>query len=195
MTTVMGVDPGKAGGLVVLNDVGAIMETLPMPVLKAAKGRAEYDLVEIRRFVTRVALDTASFDFDPTADAVAVSVQRLSPVSLHVVVERAQPLPPTMPGGGNAQFQRGVSRGLWEGLLAGLGIPYELVAPRSWQSVMLRDVSGSDTKQRALIAAQRLFPGFDFRASERSRKAHDGIVDAALIAEYGRRRQRARDAA
>lgn len=162
MTTVLGCDPGKAGGLVVLNDVGAITETLPMPVLKAAKGRAEYDLVAIRRFLTRV--------------------------SLHVVVERAQPLPPSMPGGGNAQFQRGVSRGLWEGLLAGLGIPYELVAPRSWQSVMLRDVSGSDTKQRALIAAQRLFPGFDFRASERSRKAHDGIVDAALIAEYGRRR-------
>ena len=190
---VLGCDPGKAGGLVVLDEAGQIVEAVAMPVLKAAKGRAEYDLVAIRRFLTRVALDTATFEL--TAAKGGEMVQRLSPVVLHVTCERAQPLPPSMPGGGVAQFHRGVSRGLWEGMLAGLGIPYELVSPRSWQSAMLRDVQGSDTKQRALIAAQRLFPGHDFRATERSRKAHDGIVDAALIAEYGRRRLRAVDAA
>lgn len=178
---VLGVDPGKSGGLVVLSESGAVLDARAMPVLTSGKGRAEYDLDTITRFLRTQALDSVQTETFP--DAIRSC--------LRVVVERAQPLPPTLKVGGNAQFHRGVSRGLWEGMLAGLGIPYELISPRSWQSAMLRDVQGSDTKQRALIAAQRLFPGQDWRASERARKAHDGMVDAALIAEYGRRRLRA----
>jgi len=45
-----------------------------------------------------------------------------------------------------------------------------------------------DTKAAALKAAAALWPGRDFLASGRSKVAHDGIVDACLIAEHLRRK-------
>jgi hypothetical protein len=45
-----------------------------------------------------------------------------------------------------------------------------------------------DTKATSLKAATRLFPGEDMRRTEKSKIAHDGIVDALLICEYGRRK-------
>jgi Holliday junction resolvasome RuvABC endonuclease subunit len=40
------------------------------------------------------------------------------------------------------------------------------------------------TKEQAFHVAQRLYPNADFRKSERSRRVHDGMVDATLIADY-----------
>jgi len=40
----------------------------------------------------------------------------------------------------------------------------------------------------ALVAAKRLFPGQDFTLTERATKAHDGMVDALLMSEYGKRK-------
>jgi hypothetical protein len=50
-------------------------------------------------------------------------------------------------------------------------------------------IGAIDTKVMSLIAATRLFPGDNFlpTTSKANRKAHDGIVDALLISEYGRR--------
>ena len=44
-----------------------------------------------------------------------------------------------------------------------------------------------DTKATSLTAAKRLWPGDGFLASPKSKVAHDGIVDAMLIAEAARR--------
>jgi hypothetical protein len=52
---------------------------------------------------------------------------------------------------------------------------------------MLEGTQGDDTKQRSIIAAKRLFPEVSLRRTERSRKDDDGISDAILLAEYGRR--------
>lgn len=46
-----------------------------------------------------------------------------------------------------------------------------------------------DTKAAALAAANRLWPTESFLATSCCRKPHDGLVDAALIAEYARRAQ------
>jgi hypothetical protein len=74
-----------------------------------------------------------------------------------------------------------------EGILLALNIPFKAVRPQAWQKVMLAGVSGSDTKVRALKAAQSLFPGVELLASSRSKIPHSGIVDALLISEYARR--------
>ncbi len=102
-----------------------------------------------------------------------------------MTVEKLQPLPRSM-GGSAANFARGLSRG-FEWMLVALGIPYQLVSPQAWQKVMHAGTSGHDTKQRSVVAAQRLFPGITFQRSERSRRVDDGLCEAALIAEYGRR--------
>ncbi len=45
----------------------------------------------------------------------------------------------------------------------------------------------TDTKAMSLVAAQRIFPNESFLATERSSVPHDGLVDAALICEFGKR--------
>lgn len=60
-----------------------------------------------------------------------------------------------------------------------------------WQGVtkqMKKGTRKTDTKATSLLAAKRLFPGMDLRKSDRARVPHDGIVDALLMAEYCRRK-------
>lgn len=171
----IGVDPGKAGALALLTEQGQAVAHTLMPVVEAKKGgRVEYDIPAIRLWLA-LALDRAHDEGH----------------AVHAFCERMQPLPPKLArgpaGGGITNFQRGAARYLFEGLFSGLSIPYTLVVPALWQRSMHEGTSGSDTKQRSIIAAQRLFPYVDLRRSERARKPHDGIAEALLIAEFGRR--------
>ena len=159
----LGVDPGKQGAIAAVSPDSQVAMTHPTPLVTAARGgREEFDLASIVRLL-----------------------RGLGP-EVFVTVERSQPIPPTVKAGGNAQFARGVARG-WEWMLAALGLPYQLVAPQAWQKAMHLGTAGEDTKQRSIVAAQRLFPLVDLRRSERCRVAHDGIAEALLLAEYGRR--------
>lgn len=85
----------------------------------------------------------------------------------------------------------GQSHGKIVGILTALRIPYTLVRAQKWQKVMLANVTGADTKVRALKAVQKLFPMVELCPSKRSNKPHDGIVDAILISEYGIREEAA----
>ena len=62
------------------------------------------------------------------------------------------------------------------------------VPPDVWQAhfgiVSVKKSEGESTKEQAFHIAQKLYPNADFRKSERSHIAHDGIVDAVLIANY-----------
>lgn len=66
-------------------------------------------------------------------------------------------------------------------------------APKTWQKKVWtafdRVVVGGklDTKKTSLAAAKRIWPSDKFLATERCKVAHDGIVDAMLIAEATRR--------
>jgi crossover junction endodeoxyribonuclease RuvC len=79
-------------------------------------------------------------------------------------------------------FTMGRGLGTWEGVLAGLGIPYELVTPQRWKKALM-DGMGKD-KDASRLQAIRLFPAI---AGQLARKKDDGRADALLIAEYGRR--------
>lgn len=63
---------------------------------------------------------------------------------------------------------------------------------RKWQAEFFKkpkDLKGKfDTKAAALKAANEIWKDTDWRRTERSKKEFDGFVDAALIAEYGRRK-------
>lgn len=172
---VVGIDPGKKGALAALHKDGKV-ELTPMPIIAASvkkgkkKGRDEYNLTEIR----------ATF-FGWNLGAIGADVERL-----FVMIEKSQPMPPKMPGGGIANYHRGVARG-FEWMLAGMGIPYQLVAPQTWQKAMHAGTPRADTKQRSIIAAQRLFPSVSLKRTQRSRKDDDGMAEALLIAEFGRR--------
>ena len=99
-------------------------------------------------------------------------------------------------------FNFGHIQGFIEGCLTSEVIPYTKVQPKKWQKTMWEGIpliqkpitSGktmvTDTKAMSLMAAKRLFPGYDLTATERSVKPHDGKIDSLLMAEYCKRKFR-----
>lgn len=157
----IGIDPGLDGALAVIDtdrDAVEIFDT-PTVTVKTTKGtKREYDLSTM---------------------ATRLRTVRLNLQSSIAVIEKVH----SMPGQGvRSMFSMGYGVGAWEGLLAGIGIPYRRVAPQTWQKLMLADEGRG--KDAARLQAQRLFPA---TAAMFARKKDDGRADAVLIAEYGRR--------
>jgi hypothetical protein len=163
----LGVDPGKHGAFVaILETPTPTVHTNIMPLVGTK--RPTVDLTEVYAILS---------GYQELAD----------PGRIHCYVEKQQPLPPKM-GGGAANYARGYNLGLLEGVLVAISMPYTIVSPRRWQADMLADVEGTDTKARAVRVARRLFPSLDLRRSELAKKPDSGVVDALLIAEWGRRK-------
>ena len=161
----VGIDVGKDGAIVALTDDGLLHAKTKTPVVTGVKSRREYD--------------------EPGMVRVLQSFEREG-MKPHVTIEKAQPLPPTM-GGTQTNFARGLGFGLWKGILTALQIPHTVVASRTWQPAMFADQRVADTRQASIVAASRLWPHVDWRRSEKAQKQDDGLTDAALLAEYGRR--------
>lgn len=105
--------------------------------------------------------------------------------SSHVFIEKAQSMPKM---GVAAMFNYGKGAGTIEGILIALGIPFTLVGPKVWMKVMHAGTDSSmGTKERSLQACYRLFPSVSLKPTLRCRKDSDGMAEALLIAEYGRR--------
>ena len=77
--------------------------------------------------------------------------------------------------------------GQMTGALTAHGYMYQTVAPRSWQSKILGKIPKGQTKQFALDCYVRIFDRQPPTKSDKSKKPHDGIVDASLIATYAER--------
>lgn len=67
-------------------------------------------------------------------------------------------------------------------------LQWERTTPQAWQKAMLGKVPKGETKSRALAVARELWPDENFFATPRCKTPHSGIVDAALICEYLRRK-------
>lgn len=98
----------------------------------------------------------------------------------------------------NAQsaFKSGYNMGIFEGLLIGAGLSYRVVEPKRWSAMFPHGVEEKDPAKRyqAIKLArraivQKLFPRLDLRKTERSTVPDSGLVDALLIAAYGRNTQ------
>jgi hypothetical protein len=89
-----------------------------------------------------------------------------------------------------SNFSFGVNNGIVIGALECKGIDYVKVPPKTWQKAIwipediVKFGAKVDTKATSLNAARRLYPNEQFLASSRSSVAHDGIVDAVLLAIY-----------
>jgi hypothetical protein len=66
------------------------------------------------------------------------------------------------------------------------GIRHHRVTPQQWQKTMMPGCAKGDTKPAALARAKQLWPGETWLATPRSKVPSLGLIDAALIAEYGR---------
>lgn len=175
----LGIDPGAKGFLMGLNEKSELVVKEPIPLIGD-----DIDLHELNKILKK-----ADEDFNLT-----------------VIIEEVHALPLSSAA---STFSFGLCVGAIRMAVIANHIRYVRVTPKVWQlEVWLTaeiekkpdkeglDKKGNtkiikgqtDTKLTSLKAAKRLFPIFDFRATARSKKDHDGAIDAALIAEYGRRK-------
>lgn len=169
----IGIDIGKNGGIVILSEDNEVI-THAMPKVN----KDEIDIHGIGQIFQSI------------------------PGKIHCGIEDVHSI---FGVGAKANFQFGRSLGIIEGIVAGYNLPFTKVSPKIWQKEMWMGIKpveintgkktkeGNikmkvDTKATSLLAAKRLYPDLDLRATERSKKAHDGIVDALLIATFVKRK-------
>ena len=154
---ILGIDPGGRGGIAWLTKSGKISKLCVMPMI--SKELNEPGLRDI---------------FEASRDEID-----------HVFIEHSQAMEMM---GRISSFKYGMNFMAIKMCAVCLRMPFTLVKPQVWQKIMHRGINSKlSTKRRSLIAATRVFPGESFMASARSEKPHDGLYDAALIAEWGRR--------
>jgi len=150
MTVYIGIDPGLNGAVGQLWEGHTFVYRTPTITVKK---RHQCDVQEMTRTLRRC-LEHSSEVF--------------------AVLEAAH----ARPGQGVvSMFSFGMGYGMWQGILAALGIPYQLVSPQAWKKVLLRDTDKS--KGAAKLVASRLWPTLG--------KLTDGEAEALLLAEFGRR--------
>jgi len=161
MTCYIGIDVGLAGGIAILHEGMPHPWVRAMPLLPGKRRR-----IDERKLCEIVA-----------------GTQSCEPFA---ILEEHRPFlkPGQRQPGAYALFRLGEKYGFIRGLLVALVIPFQEVAPRKWQKVYR---ISKETKIQSIEMAGRLFPGVDLRATARCRKLHDGMADALLMAEYGRR--------
>lgn len=153
--THVGIDPGITGAIVILDDDGKLIAAMRTPVY--GTGRKEYDV-----------------------QAMIACLEGALGTKCRGTIEKVGATPRD---GKVGAFNFGRGYGLWQGLMAALGLGYEEVPPQRWQSRMLAgQPRGPKVKESAVKVAKALWPSLPIRV-----KADWGIADAALIAEYGRR--------
>lgn len=172
----VGIDVGKNGGIVIIDDENRI--------IAMATPKVNKDEIDIHQIVK------------------VLSDLRGPYTKIHIAIEDVHSI---FGVGAKANFQFGRALGILEGVVIGLGISFTKVSPKIWQKDLWMGIKPveintgkktkegnikykTDTKATSLLAAKRLYPDLDLRATERSKKAHDGIVDALLIATYVKRK-------
>jgi hypothetical protein len=151
----VGIDPGLDGALaIIFPDMQVVCDTPTVNVVGKNGTKREYLTAEMAKILS-------SF----------------REAEVRAVVELVH----AMPGQGvRSMFSMGYGVGLWEGLLAGSGIPYERVTPQRWKKALM-DGMGKE-KDASRFKAQQLFP-----KAELHLKKHHGRAEALLLAEWLRR--------
>lgn len=155
---IMGVDPGQNGGVAFLSDNGEILHYRKMPV-KLVDDKKIIDIAQIAAMIA---------NFEPE----------------HAFIEKAQAMPHQ---GVVSMFNYGTGYGMILGLCLSLEalISTQLIRPQVWQKFMyaaMPDPKAMEPKARAMLRFSEIWPHL-----VEQNVTHDGIIDAMLIAEYGRR--------
>lgn len=169
----LGIDGGPKGGIVALSPVAGLepIMTAPLPVLK----RGGVVLVDGK------AVATLLRNLPWPDDGLHITIEDLPHHSMSKAAMRSMAL----------NFGR--LSGALEARLESDRVRIEYVPAgnslQSWQRVMLDKMTAKwdGTKAAALKAAGEIWPGFNW-TEPRCKVPHDGIIDAALLAEFSRRK-------
>lgn len=172
----IGIDCGLDGGIVTLDSAGNIIDQRVMPVVAIGKGR-KIDLAELCGFLFGLNRDCLGYD---TKHAT-------------VILENPGHHAPSAAGLRSMTYSFAVC----EALCVAHGLRYHEVMAQKWQKEFWSKPASMkgkkfDTKAAALAECKKLWPGNEWRQVGKTGKLlkhpADGICDAALICEYGRRK-------
>jgi hypothetical protein len=159
---IIGIDNGISGALVALSAYsGMVLESILMPTRITGSSR-ECDAIAVCEWIEK-------FQY---SDEVAVALETPGKYS-----------PGTL-----ALCSMWDCYGVLRGILESCNIRHIRVDPQIWQKEMLGKVPKGETKPYARAKAKELWVTETWLATPRSKKAHEGMVDAALIAEFYRRK-------
>ena len=156
---IVGIDPGLSGAIVALYDMGGLAKSMPMPLSKGKRKRP--DVITLVRWI---------MSHDADVGLVAIETPGPSPRRTSVA----------------ATLSIGVGFGMLIGMCEVNHLPYEIVPATRWQGALFGSGKRADKKGESIAYAKRRWPTLDLTPGKRT-KPHDGIADAACIAEYGRR--------
>jgi hypothetical protein len=159
---IIGIDNGISGGLVAISaHHGLIIATTTMPSRKH-RTRNEVDIQAVHSWICRVTNhqpDQATYIIEEPNNSRNASTAYSVAASFHAL----------------------------RGYLDAYRADVRRITPQSWQKAMLGKVPSGETKAFALAKVREIWPEETWLATPRSKVPHEGIVDAFLIAEHGRR--------
>jgi hypothetical protein len=158
----IGIDNGISGGMCAISQADGVIVSLDKMPIKKARSSNEVDVRAFHLWVTEVTrgnLSNAMYILEEPGGSKSAKAAKSMAGSFHSL------------------------RGFFETKL----LRWERITPQLWQKNLLPGCKAGETKKRAFAKASELWPAESF-ILEGCRTPHDGIVDAALIAEYGRRK-------
>lgn len=157
---IVGIDCGLDGGITFIDSEKRIIDKYVTPTVKDGSGKGNKRTYDIPKMI---------------------EILRMKAVTM-AVLEKQIVIPKQ---GGVSNFSTGMGFGLWQGLLSALGIPYIIIAPKSWQKTVFEGLPQGDTKQTSILFAKRMNPHELFTPTARAVKDHHGLTDSYCLAYYG----------
>lgn len=157
----IGIDNGISGALVALSDhPGPAIAMTPMPVKSKGQGSGK----------------------EVDALALWLWIYEHGGPGCHVILETPGKHSP----GVLALCSMWDCYGVIRGVLEARRVRHHRIMPQAWQKIMLPNCPKGETKPAARARACQLWPYETWLATEKSTKPNEGLIDAALLAEYGR---------
>lgn len=159
---IIGIDNGLNGGIAVLDEDGVIQHLVCMPTSKIdGRNQVSLSLIQAKMLVHE-------------SESIVYIEKPVGSKSLRAAISMADSF---------ARVETVMA-------IATQDLPVRLAA-RTWQKALLKGYKG-DTKEKAWACFKDLFRGCEDMVmvtskGNKSKNPHDGLVDAILIAEYGRR--------
>lgn len=171
----IGIDPGLHGGIATISQEG-IITAISIPAVtiqKNGKTRTIYNHTELGNIFRKIGKHVC-----------------------FAVLEEQQPRPlyykdkqgKVKKQGATSLYTTGCGFCLLKQALVDFEISHEIISPKDWQRDFGITGKKGNTKTQSIEICKRLFPNLSLLPTPKSRKDSDGLADAALIAEFARRR-------
>ena len=177
---ILGIDNGLDGGIVALSPMEGVqpIAKVVLPTLKVhyqarynAKGKMTAK-AKTRR------------EIDPRALCVILNGLNSTPENTEVYFEEC----PEHADRAATMRSMAMSAGKIISILEAKGYEVNRIMSYDWHPVILGKIPKGQSKTMARAKAAELWPDENWLATDRSTTTHDGLIDAALIAEFGRRK-------